>query len=350
MRKHKKKTYYAPSCMIAILVLALLLTAGGRLLRRTLLSGLPQYDGAPDIAIPMMLLQDSGPLREARERALWEAEQEARAAQTAQTPPPVETSFPEESAPAPQESELPSAPEDGAVIVLEATPEPVEEPAVVGAEEPEGDAAPLSEAEPEPPRAEVDESYFDHTLFIGDSKTEEMRAWARLGKAQYFCGTNFSVYNVFDKTDTDSDFRNAKLDRVLRSHKYDQVYIMLGYNECDYPYGGLMEQFEYVIKRVRDAQPKARIILHGVMHANESVSGMFRCYSPENLEHVNDGLRAIAESYDNTYYVDCNEAFCDENGYLLRNVSLDGEHLLPDYSRQWAEEIRLRAIVEDGEA
>ena len=80
MRKRKKKTYYAVPFMLAVLVLAGVLTAAGMLLRRTVLSGLPQYADAPDIAVPMMLLQDSGPLREARERAAWEAQQAAREA------------------------------------------------------------------------------------------------------------------------------------------------------------------------------------------------------------------------------------------------------------------------------
>ena len=110
-----------------------------------------------------------------------------------------------------------------------------------------------------------------------------------------------------------------------------------------------MDQCEYVIGRVHERQPAARIILHGVMHANESVSGMYQCYSPQNLEKVNDGLRAIAERYDYVWYVDCNDVFCDENGYLYRHVSLDGEHLLPDYSVQWAEEIRRRAVTDGDE-
>ncbi len=76
-RKTKKKKYYALPCMLAILVLAGLLTASGMALRRTLLRGLPQYKDAPDLAIPFMLLQDAGPLRAARERAEWEARQAA---------------------------------------------------------------------------------------------------------------------------------------------------------------------------------------------------------------------------------------------------------------------------------
>ena len=54
----------------------------------------------------------------------------------------------------------------------------------------------------------------------------------------------------------------------------------------------------------------------------------------------------LAESYDGVYFVDCNGPFCDENGYLYDYMSMDGEHLLPDYSVLWAEEIRRQAIVD----
>ena len=153
------------------------------------------------------------------------------------------------------------------------------------------------------------------------------------------------MYNVFDRTASDEAFQNAKLDWVLRRFQYDQIYIILGYNECGYPYGGLMDQFDYVVRRVRDAQPQARIILHAVMHASERVS--WGDYAVENLDRVNEGIRALADSYENTYFIDCNEPFCDENGYLYSYVSADGEHLLPDYSVQWAEEIRRRAITDE---
>ncbi len=325
--KNKKKRSFALPVMGLILITAGLLTACGILLRHTLLAGLPQYENVPYLSVPMMLIRDSGPLREARERAAWEAQQAALAA--AETPPPTPTPEPTPE-PTPQ-------PADGDTLIVippetaAPTPEPTAEP------------TPEPTSEPEP----VAESYFDHTLFIGDSKTDEMRNAVRIGQAQYFCDTNFSVYNVFEKTASDEGFTNARLDWVLNRFRFDQIYIILGYNESGYPYGGLMDQFDYVVRRVHDSQPDARIILHAVMHASERVSGLYGDYSVANLEHVNEGIRALAESYDYTFFVDCNEPFCDENGYLLSYVSADGEHLLPDYSKQWALEIRKRAVVVD---
>ena len=174
--------------------------------------------------------------------------------------------------------------------------------------------------------------------------TDEMRKAVRIGQAMYFCDTSFSVYNVFDKTASDDSFRSAKLEWVLRRYSFDQIYIILGFNECGYPYGGLMDQFDYVVRRVHELQPDARMIIHAVMHAAERVS--WGDLSLDNLERVNAGLLELTERYDYLYYVDCNEPFCDENGYLLSYVAADGEHLLPDYSVQWAEEIRKRAITD----
>jgi hypothetical protein len=172
-----------------------------------------------------------------------------------------------------------------------------------------------------------------------------MRKAVRIGQAQYFCDTNYSVYNVFDKLATDRDFSEASLDWVLSHWDYDQIYIALGYNECGYPYKGLMDQFDYVLRRVHDSQPQARIILHAVMHANRYVSNAYDYYSVENLEKVNSGLRELAEAYDWVWFVDCNAPFCDEEGYLYDYMSMDGEHLLPDYSILWAEEIRRQAVT-----
>ena len=98
MPKQKKTRSNALVCMKAILATAILLTGLGFTLRRTLLAGLPQYEGAPDLAVPFMLLQDSGPLREARARAAWEAahapqEPSAAPVPAAETPAPTEAAL-----------------------------------------------------------------------------------------------------------------------------------------------------------------------------------------------------------------------------------------------------------------
>ena len=441
MSKRRKKKYYGLRCMAAIMVVGALLTAGGFVLRRTVLRDLPQYDEAPYIALPMMLLQDSSPVREARERAAWEAENdlddlgeaefamlndEAADRSDAAEPALSENVGEEESeglaelvdsfgdegeAPGvmsvfngsasaqtmdgiegvqlPSLEELMAGADASGLSTMEqpaptADPAPTTEPAPTALpddwrtiQDEKRDPAPTAamqvvederidpptvkaEAGVEPMatlepveklenKAEkknpVTAKYFRHTLFIGDSKTNGLQIWGRIGDAHYFCGTGFSVFNLLEKKASDQGhFKNLTLQQVLKKYKYDQIYIMLGFNESGYPYGSLMKQYKYIVAKVHSAQPKARIILHGVMHATYRASQKHSYVSVANLEKINAGLRKLAKTKKFIYYVDCNDAFCDKKGYLLDKVSSDGEHMTPKYTKIWAKEIIKRAI------
>ena len=69
----KRRKFYAMKVMAAIMIVAAVLQVTGFVMRRTTVKGLPEYDDAPDIAIPLMLINDSSPVRQAREEAEWEA-------------------------------------------------------------------------------------------------------------------------------------------------------------------------------------------------------------------------------------------------------------------------------------
>ena len=425
MSKRKHRRYYGIRCMLAILITGALVTSGGFVLRRTLLKDLPQYDGAPDIALPLMLLQDNSPVLEARERAAWEAENgdsfddveyamededeaglaelvdsfddsqetgvmsvfnNSASAQTLSsdaglpsldqladaeegsaltdlsrsmpTAEPDETLEPMAMAQVYDEPIEAAGESEGLVAVADlsnmATAEPDEplEPAGQAGETLE--AAAETKAEPATvakakkkvaKKKKVTAKYFNKTLFIGDSRTNGLQIWGRIGKAHYFCGTGYSVFNIAKKTASDEGhFKNVTLAQVLKKYRYNQVYIMLGFNESGYPYASLMKQYRYVISMVHKAQPKAKIILHGILHTSYKVACRDKWASISNLEKINDGLRAFAKDKKYIYYVDCNDAFCNDNGYLKDGTSSDGEHLNPKYTKLWAKEIMKRAI------
>ncbi len=306
-----QKRSYATWFILAVLLCGALLALGGLYLRHTALQDLPQYRETPDIAIPLMLLKDRSPLQEARARAEWEARQSgAQADETAAGEPSDNTE------PA-QEAQDVGAPAEAGAAETQA-------PSDAGAP---GDEA-LSE-----------EGRFDHTLFIGDSRTDGLRVWGRLGKAEYFCGVNYSVYNILEKRSSDEGFRDKKLEELLAERSYEEIWLMLGYNEAGYPFNSLMKQYSYVIARVREAQPKAKIVLYGIMHAGRSVAQKHDHYSIANLDAVSEGLRGLAAESDGVEFVPCTSAFYDADGYLLPEVSNDGEHLKPERSEDWAQEI-----------
>ena len=428
MSKRRNRKYYGIRFMLAIMITSALVTSGGFALRRTVLKDLPQYDSAPDIALPLMLLQDSSPVTEARDREAWEAENgdafddveyamedgeaalgdddEAGLAQlvdsfddseesgvmavfnnsaSAQTLssdaglPSLDQLMAEGSGSALTDlsRSVPTAEPDETLAPMEmgqVFDEPIAQ-ADAGAGftavddlmglptlepdetlEPVADAVePVAESTAEPEtvakakekveKKKVTEKYFNKTLFIGDSRTNGLQIWGRIGKAHYFCGTGYSVFNIAKKKSSDEGhFKNVTLAQVLKKYKYNQIYIMLGFNESGYPYSSLMKQYKYVISMVHKAQPKANIILHGILHTSYKVACRDSWASISNLEKINDGLRAFAKEKKYIYYVDCNDAFCNEKGYLKDGTSSDGEHLNPKYTKLWAKEIIKRAI------
>lgn len=298
MSENRKKRYYAFTFMIIAEVLAVVLFVSGCILRETVVKDMPQYSDVKTIALPMLVLKDRDRIRTLKEMAAKNAAREAERKKAAE------------------------------------------------AEAKKKAAAKKAKEEEAAKRAAIDEHYFDNTLFIGDSKTEELSEWGRLGKARYFCGVSYSVFNIFSQKVKNRDFKNVTLEKALAERQYDQIYIMLGYNESGYPYESLIKQYEEVLDFVRDAQPEARIVLHGVLHASRSAVKACEYYSPKHLEKINKGIRGFTKTKERVYYVDCNDAFCDKDGYLLDNVSNDGEHLDVENNQKWAKEILKRAVIE----
>jgi lysophospholipase L1-like esterase len=181
----------------------------------------------------------------------------------------------------------------------------------------------------------VDPSWFDNVLFIGDSRTVGLRDYARSGNAEYFCSVGMSVFNFNSRTASDKNFSDQKLEKLLKSRTYDKIFISLGINECGYPLTTLMNAYTDLVNMVRQYQPDAKIILQGIMSVSRSYAKNGSSFSPSNINKINDEIRALADG-STIFYIDVNEFFADEEGYLIKEVSGDGCHPNGKYYGVWA--------------
>lgn len=181
----------------------------------------------------------------------------------------------------------------------------------------------------------VDPSWFDNVLFIGDSRTVGLRDYARSGNAEYFCSVGMSVFNFKSRTASDKNFSDQKLEKLLSSKTYDKIFISLGINECGYPLSTLMNAYTDLVDMVRQYQPNAKIILQGIMSVSRSYAKNGSSFSPSNINKINDEIRALADG-STVFYIDVNEFFADEEGYLIKEVSGDGCHPTGKYYGVWA--------------
>ena len=187
----------------------------------------------------------------------------------------------------------------------------------------------------------VDDAWFEDVLFIGDSRTCGLRDFARSGEADYFCDVGMNVFNVTQRSCMDSDFGYQNLNGVLQFRKYGKIFINLGINEAGADLDRLIDSYSELIKMIQKDQPDAVVILQSVMTLGRIKSSQASYFGLTNLDTINQRIKALADG-DKVIYINANEIFADEDGYLPDAVSYDGCHLYAKYDLIWEQWIRYK--------
>lgn len=180
----------------------------------------------------------------------------------------------------------------------------------------------------------VDDSWFDHVLFIGDSRVEGLKSYARSGNADYFCDVGMQVFNVAGKQLSDRNFGKQSLHSLLEQKRYDKIFLCFGLNEAGYPTRSFQIRYQQLLDEILTLQPESVVILHGIMSVTEAKAGSADYFRPEHLQERNRFLESLADGKQ-IFYVDVNPWFADDENYLLESLTNDGCHPTVEGYRQW---------------
>ena len=216
------------------------------------------------------------------------------------------------------------------------TEPPMTEPAMT---EPatEATVAETQPAETEPPVIEVEESWFDDALFIGDSRMVGLQRYGRLGEADYFCAIGMSYFNLKDFHCNDTSFyRGANLDYLLKTRTYGKVYIALGMNGSGNPLDTTSAIVDETIEKIRTHQPDAKIILHAIIGVGPVKEASAWYFENDILYAINEVYASKADG-ETVFYIDPNDWITDEEGHLLSDYcDQDQCHLTVYGYESWA--------------
>lgn len=182
--------------------------------------------------------------------------------------------------------------------------------------------------------SQVDESYFDDALFIGDSRTVGLRDYTSLPEhADFYCETSLTIYKVLEE-----DFKGlGTIREALEAKDYGKIYLMVGINELgrgtteDY-----MEKYTEVVDTLRSWEPDAKLIIQGVMRVSGEKNSKDAIFNNSNINARNNAVATLADNKD-IFYIDVNEVVCDEEGNLNEEYTFDQIHLLGVYNDLWKE-------------
>ena len=334
MRKH------CFGLMVSLLISGVIAAGAGICMKANLPEEYAYYQSHNAVALPFVLMADGNFL------TILEAERSAIMAEPETTPVDATSEAVLDTEPSAESTE--AATELWTAQTTEATSEPTvaenkeseTQEGVADSTEPpnEPDTTEATQA-PTEPVVLVDESYFDDTLFIGDSRMCGLRDFARMGHADYFCDVGMTVFNLWERNATDYDYGTKKLTGLLNMISYGKIYIALGINEAGYPMKNFETEYEKLIQTIRQAQPDAIIILQSVMAVTEGYADGRSYFLPEHLAQMNAYIASFADN-ETIFYIDVNEAVADENGFLLTDLTNDGCHLYAKKVAVWADWLR----------
>ena len=182
----------------------------------------------------------------------------------------------------------------------------------------------------------VDKDYFDDALFIGDSRTMGLSEYSDLNNATFFANTGMTVFKLFDNKVSVRDVGTITLPYLLNSHKYGNIYLMLGVNELGYPFDSLVNQYEQAVNTIRSMEPDAVLYLCANLHVTKQKSDNQPYINNSNIDKLNAKIAAMADGQ-NTFYIDVNVLFDDASGNLDTQYSHDNAHVLGVYYKKWGE-------------
>ncbi len=200
---------------------------------------------------------------------------------------------------------------------------------------------------------EVEDDYFADAAFIGDSRMlglHDYSGWS--GSADFYCENGFSVYRWTKGAKTTLQSAEAKgkgtqvdLKEALSSKTYGKVYLLAGMNDLGYGNTELFQGWiQQLIDMVRETQPDATIYLLGNLHISKSQDDVQPAMNNINTNDKNLALSGLADG-ETIFYLDANDLFCDEEGYLNSEITFDGYHLYAANYVEWADFIRQHAVI-----
>ena len=257
----------------------------------------------------------------------------------------LSVSNPEITSTSEQTTELESTSEETTEATTETTEETTEATSEETTEAPSSSSdGSYDYSSPVPQSAPVDDSYFSDAVFMGDSRTEGFALFSGLDTMTTYASRGLNVSTVF--TDTTIDLNGTMVTAIdaLRNTSFSKLYIMFGLNEASWPYSEVfIEEYGDIIDEARAINSNAIIYIQSILPVTKSCSDSRESFNKTKIDSLNAMLQQLAAEKQ-VYYIDCEKALADSEGYLPEEASTDGIHFGVPECEAWLEYLKTHTV------
>ena len=176
------------------------------------------------------------------------------------------------------------------------------------------------------PEDKIIEGYdFSEDVFIGDSRTEGLTAYAVLTTSTVLATRGLMASSALTNKfiDVGNNEKSTIID-YLKEHKFRKAYIMLGLNELGCVIDTYVSSYKMLIDEIREVNPDIEIYILPVIPMVEERTD--EVYNNEIIAIFNEELKKICAEKE-VPFINVSAALINEEGTLPEELSRDGIHL-----------------------
>ncbi len=190
--------------------------------------------------------------------------------------------------------------------------------------------------------AEVEDSYFENTVLIGNSTIEGIGFYSLLPEATVYAEVGLTVTNIFNEEL--SDGKTAF--ELIADGNFDKIYICLGLNELGWEYSDIFkERYESVIEEIRTIAPDAEIYIQSILPVAVKKTEADPIFNNTKIEEYNTLISEICKEQ-GLHLIYYPEEILTPEGTLLDEASTDGVHLTRSYLSIYADYLKTHTTEE----
>ena len=195
-------------------------------------------------------------------------------------------------------------------------------------------AEPITEEPVSEPAVTIDDSYFDHSLFIGESRTAGLYYSGEFSSSDFLFDTQGTIGTVYDEAFSLNDSIDMTVTDALSYNEYDRVFLMFGMNELGWSSDdSFISYYEDLVTLIKEVSPDTTIYIQSAVYVTEGYEEEVDWIENSHVDTFNELMQSICDG-ETVIYLDVNTAMT-ENGYLLSENSTNGFQFTKEYMSVW---------------
>lgn len=195
----------------------------------------------------------------------------------------------------------------------------------------------------------VDETYFDDAVFIGDSRTVGLQNYGNWSdRVTFLASTGLMVHKAMrTKVSLPGSKNQVTIEEALSAKQYGKIYIMFGINELGRGDADrYLLDYRTFLDKLKELQPDAIIYIQSGLKVTAKRSAKGDMVSNTAIEERNEIIQSLVDEKQ-VFYLNVNEAVCDEEGNLFADYTHDGVHLKAQYLTIWKDYLCENAVIKE---